>query len=281
MIRFFSQKRKNVLKEGIMSKYFKYAIGEIILVVIGILIALQINNWNEARKQNNTLTSVYLIIKEDLQDDIITLKDFIKDYEDRRKPAFNAIQSKNKTREILLKNPVFVKSLLGFEDLTINKRGIGLLKSAPMHSNNIKLNLSTDINKFYNEHLIEISKGEKELSEQFLVITNHLNNFEVFSSYAVNNFIKNFDTISKEVDTISKEVDTKSKEVDTKSKDISKEVDDITNGLINVIVEDPKLKNYLIWYSLLFQIYVEVISEYVNDAEMLILKIDNHVKEHS
>jgi hypothetical protein len=33
-------------------KYFKYAIGEIVLVVIGILIALQINNWNEQRKMN-------------------------------------------------------------------------------------------------------------------------------------------------------------------------------------------------------------------------------------
>jgi hypothetical protein len=38
--------------ENKTSKYFKYAIGEIILVVIGILIALQINNWNEHRKNN-------------------------------------------------------------------------------------------------------------------------------------------------------------------------------------------------------------------------------------
>ena len=36
--------------ENKTSKYFKYAIGEIVLVVIGILIALQINNWNEERK---------------------------------------------------------------------------------------------------------------------------------------------------------------------------------------------------------------------------------------
>jgi hypothetical protein len=38
--------------ENKTSKYFKYAIGEIVLVVIGILIALQINNWNENRKTN-------------------------------------------------------------------------------------------------------------------------------------------------------------------------------------------------------------------------------------
>ena len=49
MIKFFRQIRKNLLSEGKTSKYFKYAIGEIILVVIGILIALQINNWNQSR----------------------------------------------------------------------------------------------------------------------------------------------------------------------------------------------------------------------------------------
>ena len=50
MIKFFRKIRQNLLKENNTSKYFKYAIGEILLVVIGILIALQINNWNENRK---------------------------------------------------------------------------------------------------------------------------------------------------------------------------------------------------------------------------------------
>lgn len=52
MIKLFRQIRKSLLMENRTSKYFKYAIGEIILVVIGILIALQINNWNENRKLN-------------------------------------------------------------------------------------------------------------------------------------------------------------------------------------------------------------------------------------
>jgi len=51
MIKFFRHIRKSLLMENKTSKYFKYAIGEIVLVVIGILIALQINNWNENRKQ--------------------------------------------------------------------------------------------------------------------------------------------------------------------------------------------------------------------------------------
>jgi len=46
MIKFFRQIRQNLLSEGKTLKYFKYAFGEIVLVVIGILIALKINNWN-------------------------------------------------------------------------------------------------------------------------------------------------------------------------------------------------------------------------------------------
>ncbi|MDT0558339.1 DUF6090 family protein [Ichthyenterobacterium sp. W332] len=51
MIKFFRHIRKSLLMENKTGKYFKYAIGEIILVVIGILIALQINTWNENRKE--------------------------------------------------------------------------------------------------------------------------------------------------------------------------------------------------------------------------------------
>ena len=50
MIKFFRTIRQKLLSEGNTGKYLKYAIGEILLVVIGILIALQVNTWNEKRK---------------------------------------------------------------------------------------------------------------------------------------------------------------------------------------------------------------------------------------
>lgn len=49
MLKLFRKIRQNLLMENKTSKYLKYAIGEIVLVVIGILIALQINNWNQKR----------------------------------------------------------------------------------------------------------------------------------------------------------------------------------------------------------------------------------------
>ncbi len=50
MIKFFRKIRQQLIQENKMSKYFKYAIGEILLVMVGILLALQVNNWNEERK---------------------------------------------------------------------------------------------------------------------------------------------------------------------------------------------------------------------------------------
>ena len=50
MVKIFRNIRLNQLRDKSTSKYLLYALGEILLVVIGILIALQVNNWNEERK---------------------------------------------------------------------------------------------------------------------------------------------------------------------------------------------------------------------------------------
>jgi len=65
MIKFFRKIRQNLLSEGNTGKYLKYAIGEIVLVVIGILIALQINNWNENRKTINTQEKYLILLKKE------------------------------------------------------------------------------------------------------------------------------------------------------------------------------------------------------------------------
>lgn len=74
MLKFFRKIRFNLMDTGKTSKYLKYAIGEIILVVIGILIALQINNWNESNKENNTATLLAKSLIEDLNKDVDFLK---------------------------------------------------------------------------------------------------------------------------------------------------------------------------------------------------------------
>jgi hypothetical protein len=59
MINFFRKIRKKLSDDNKPLKYMMYALGEIILVVIGILIALQINNWNEDRKRRAIEIKIY------------------------------------------------------------------------------------------------------------------------------------------------------------------------------------------------------------------------------
>jgi len=70
MIKFFRKIRQSLLSENKFSKYLLYAIGEIVLVVIGILIALQINNWNLDRKSNVKERIVLNQLREDFRDDL-------------------------------------------------------------------------------------------------------------------------------------------------------------------------------------------------------------------
>jgi hypothetical protein len=72
MIKFFRHFRQAMIKDNRVSKYMLYAVGEIVLVVIGILIALQINNWNGAQKERaleiKTLKELHTSFVIDLKD---------------------------------------------------------------------------------------------------------------------------------------------------------------------------------------------------------------------
>ena len=77
MINFFRKIRKQLSDDYRPFKYMRYAIGEIVLVVIGILIALQINNWNENRVQTKLVNGILIEIYANLQTDQKELKNDI------------------------------------------------------------------------------------------------------------------------------------------------------------------------------------------------------------
>ena len=79
MIKFFRKIRQNLLSDNKISKYLIYAIGEIILVVIGILIAIQLNDFNGDRKEREKELSFLQKLKDDIYLDIqdLTLRDSI------------------------------------------------------------------------------------------------------------------------------------------------------------------------------------------------------------
>ncbi len=77
MFKFFRHIRQNLIMENKTGKYLKYAIGEIILVVIGILIALQINNWNEQQNEKKVELGYMKNLLEDLKADEIIYSEYI------------------------------------------------------------------------------------------------------------------------------------------------------------------------------------------------------------
>lgn len=73
MIKLFNKIRHRLLSEGRFGKYLKYAFGEILLVVVGILIALRINNWNEFQKDREQEQELLSILHSEFQSNLIQL----------------------------------------------------------------------------------------------------------------------------------------------------------------------------------------------------------------
>ncbi len=136
MIKFFRHIRKQLLTKNKFSKYILYAIGEIVLVVIGILIALQINNWNEKRIETERLNSILNIVKADLIKDTLNIIRPIKDYEDKKFILSKIIERENSKSSLdsitelnFKKYEIFTKAISNYFLFDMNKRGIELLKN--------------------------------------------------------------------------------------------------------------------------------------------------------
>lgn len=106
MIKFLRKIRQQLLSENKFSKYLLYAVGEIVLVVIGILIALSINNWNEDRKRKSLMTTYIASLKGDLKKDIELLTPGISYIEfdwKKNKSYSSRLSSPNSTNDTLIK----------------------------------------------------------------------------------------------------------------------------------------------------------------------------------
>lgn len=77
-MKFFRTIRQKLIATGNLKRYLLYAIGEILIVAIGILIAIQLNNWNLTRIQNKVERKTYQHIKRQIVDDLIELSEVVK-----------------------------------------------------------------------------------------------------------------------------------------------------------------------------------------------------------
>lgn len=127
MIKFFRKTRQQLLKMNRIGTYLKYAIGEIILVVMGILIAVSINNWNEARKQEAVLLNIFQVVQNDLERDTVQLNQLISYYEERE-PYYLKIMGDSMSREEHQNCDVCPYLIVGYKTIPISTRGYELLQ---------------------------------------------------------------------------------------------------------------------------------------------------------
>lgn len=144
MIKLFRKIRYNLITKNKTGRYLKYAIGEIILVVIGILIALQINNWNEDRKDQISENDFYCKLLEDFELDRQNITRLYKesDYKiDISNKLLLELPHKNKSKAYLIDNYIqalrtnaFAPSKVAITDITSSGK-LSLIKNNSLKQN--------------------------------------------------------------------------------------------------------------------------------------------------
>ncbi|MFT5889441.1 MAG: hypothetical protein ACI9BO_002268 [Zhongshania sp.] len=133
MIKFFRKIRQELLFGNKFSKYLIYAIGEIILVIIGILLALQINNRNSERIERNTFESNLKFVIEDLEQDKIDLLMLTKE----RQQVINKtdfILQAVKEEKVLTSYDIFINSeIMIWKSFDINNNGLERVLSSSLY----------------------------------------------------------------------------------------------------------------------------------------------------
>jgi len=160
-----------------LASYFGYAIAEISLLVFGILIAVTINNWNEAQKQEKELLNIFVSVKEDLQNDIEEIQVVLDQY-DRIKPIFNKVIKDSLSREDYEKNRGLGFLILGYPEISLDTRGFHLLGNYNSGTSDVKDTLVSNIVDFYTERLLEINVDDELRNTDFTENFEHWKNTE-------------------------------------------------------------------------------------------------------
>ena len=162
-----------------MKKYLLYAFGEVLLVVVGILIALQINNWNEDRKEKNQLQSILKNVASDLRQDTLAVNAVIKFYE-----AIDSASIKVMNNELTIENyrecPLCPSIVTFYNPVIINKKGFELLKNYSSDNFNEKDSLVANIVQGHTQ-FTTLFEGNNQRLEQ--TVTKNISDFQQYSWY--------------------------------------------------------------------------------------------------
>ncbi|WP_297695033.1 DUF6090 family protein [uncultured Eudoraea sp.] len=161
MIGFFRKIRKQLADDNQFFKYSRYAIGEIILVVIGILIALQVNNWNEFQKDREIEKKALLNLVENMELTINKAERKIARIQRHNKSGqiiFAAIKNSDQTIDTLGRH--FHWALMNHANLALSKAGYESLKNIGFEIIRNEI-LKKEIVNLHENTYIELSRMQK------------------------------------------------------------------------------------------------------------------------
>ncbi|MFD2725700.1 hypothetical protein [Hyunsoonleella rubra] len=151
MIKFFRKARQKLLSENKFSKYLLYAIGEIVLVVIGILIALQVNNQNQIKNEKKALKNYLDKIAINVKSDIKVAESMIETRTQQSKlcaQATELISKKDWSDQQKITNAVF--AMIIEQPLNFNRSGFESLKNSGYLQHLDDSKIEELIYKYYN-----------------------------------------------------------------------------------------------------------------------------------
>lgn len=180
MIKFFRHIRQSIINQNRTKKYLLYAIGEIILVVIGILIALQINNWNENKKSKKDERYVLTEVLKNLEEDTVLVDEIITQRM-KAKTAVNALQkSLNSETKDFDSLQYYMVNLLTFERYFPINNAYEILKSKGLQLSNNEL--TTKISRYYDYEQPKMSNSILDIEVTILKVFNDRNGLVRFLS---------------------------------------------------------------------------------------------------
>ncbi|MEM6700312.1 MAG: DUF6090 family protein [Bacteroidota bacterium] len=143
----FRKNRQSAMDGKNINSYLRYAVSEVFLVVLGILIAVSINNWNEARQQQKLLDNILAVVTNDLESDTLEVGIIVKRYE-TLEPYFARVQD-SLDREGLKACNICAGLVTSFSNFAIEERGYNLLQNFVDASEEKQDTVVQDIVHFY------------------------------------------------------------------------------------------------------------------------------------
>jgi hypothetical protein len=178
MINFFRKIRKQLADDNKFLKYSRYAIGEIVLVVIGILIALQINNWNENRKVDNKKLELIKQLKNDVNNDIHYLKELDSVYASWQIQGAHILKGLGeKSIEKISTMEEFMVGRGSMNHLSISTKTYDQMKDSGILNKITNKKMSQSIDDYYEFAKIEIEKANQD-NQEFYRYVLHTSGFE-------------------------------------------------------------------------------------------------------